>query len=217
MNRLKRLWSNLVNTYVVTAHPERMSFNFALADAAEDLFRTAGFDVRRTDLYQDGFSPVAGQGDFVGFPQTEPLRLQDAQRDASKYGGFVPPLAAQQEAVRWAELLFLQFPLWWGTYPAMLKGWIERVLSYGFAYGRTRTLPPKEVVLSVTTGSADSGTEAEEYRERLDKMADDVFGYMGWTVHAPILTHGPHRCTPEQRQQMLATYPDRLRALLPSL
>ena len=43
--------------------------------------------------------------------------------------------AAEQDKLRWADALILQFPLWWFTMPAILKGWVERVYAYGFAYG----------------------------------------------------------------------------------
>ena len=39
------------------------------------------------------------------------------------------------EKLLWADTLILQFPLWWFSMPAILKGWVDRVFAYGFAYG----------------------------------------------------------------------------------
>src|SRR3546814_18384746 len=44
-------------------------------------------------------------------------------------------IALEQEKLLWADALILQFPLWWFSMPAILKGWVERVYAYGFAYG----------------------------------------------------------------------------------
>ena len=199
---------------MVTSHPESASFNFALADAAERTFRENGVSLRHTRLYQDGFAIAPGRSDFEAFPETLPLRLMDAQRHSEAHGGFVLSLRQEQEALVWADLLMLQFPVWWGSYPAALKGWIERVLAYGFAYGREKTLPPKAVVLSVTTGGADTDRERAEYVERLDSLADDVFGYMGWRVHPHLIAHGPARATDEARRDMLREHRSGVRALV---
>lgn len=43
--------------------------------------------------------------------------------------------AAEQEKLLWADTIIFQFPLWWYTMPAILKGWVDRVFTYRFAYG----------------------------------------------------------------------------------
>ena len=119
------------------------------------------------------------------------------------------------EKAEFSETSFLlQFPIWWGSYPAILKGWIDRVLSYGFAYGRYRTLPPKAAMYSVTTGGAANEAEAVEYRERVDGLAEDVFGYLGWQVLPPSICHGPANAGAQARQQMLDDFENHLRKQL---
>lgn len=200
-----------MKVHVVTAHPESRSFNFALRRIAVETLRGEGHEVQCSDLYQDGFKASAGPGDFENPQDADPWQLASAQLHPEKQGGFVPEIRREQDRVRWSDLTVLQFPLWWGTYPALLKGWIDRVLSYGFAYGRDKTLFPRAVMYSVTTGGAANAEETAEYRQRVDGLAEDVFGYMGWKVLTPSICHGPAAVGPEARQRMLHDFTRHLR------
>ncbi len=196
-----------MNILLVTAHPETQSFNFALRERAISVLTAKGATLKHTDLYQEPFCPVPGQGDFAAFPANEPLQLMKAQKTNTQYGGYSPDIRLEQAKLLWAEVVLLQFPIWWGTYPAVLKGWIERVLTYGFAYGREKTLPSKAVLLSVTTGGVEDEAEAASYRERVAKMTDDVFGLMRWKNLGAFFAHGPASIEDaEQRRQLLADY-----------
>ncbi len=200
-----------MKVHVVTAHPESRSFNFALRRIAVETLRGEGHEVQCSDLYQDGFHAAAGPGDFENPQEAAPWQLASAQLHHKKHGGFVDEIRREQERVLWADLIMLQFPIWWGSYPAVLKGWIDRVLSYGFAYGRDRTLSPRTAMYSVTTGGAANEEEAVEYRERVHGLAEDVFGYLGWQVLPPSICHGPAAVIPETRQQMLDDFAGHLR------
>ncbi len=197
--------------HVVTAHPESRSFNFALKRVAVEALQGEGHEVQCSDLYQDDFQASAGPGDFEKPQESSSWQLANAQVDHEKHGGFVFEIRREQERVLWADLAILQFPIWWGSYPAILKGWIDRVLSYGFAYGRNRTLSPRAAMYSVTTGGAANEAEVVEYRERVHGLSEDVFGYLGWQVLAPSICHGPADAGAEARQQMLVDFENHLR------
>jgi NAD(P)H dehydrogenase (quinone) len=47
----------------------------------------------------------------------------------------LPEITAEQQKLLWADVVIFQFPLWWYSMPAILKGWVERVYAYKFAYG----------------------------------------------------------------------------------
>ncbi|MEM7357160.1 MAG: NAD(P)H-dependent oxidoreductase, partial [Acidobacteriota bacterium] len=200
-----------MKVHVVTAHPETRSFNFALRCLAVETLQGEGHEVQCSDLYQDGFAASAGPGDFEQPQRAGSWQLASAQLDHAKHGGFVCEIRREQERVLWSDLTILQFPIWWGSYPAILKGWIDRVLSYGFAYGRARTLSPRAAMYSVTTGGAADEAEAVEYRERVQGLAEDVFGYLGWQVLPPSICHGPADSRAEARQQMLDDFESHLR------
>lgn len=199
---------------LVTAHPEPRSFNFALRERAISVLEGAGFEVALSDLYQQRFDPSIGTKDFVTFPESEPLRVTAAQKHASCYGGYSIDIRVEQDKLKWSDLVVLQFPIWWGSYPAVLKGWIERVLTNGFAYGKEKDLPSKLYLLSVTTGGASDAGEEDSYRERIERMANDVFGYMRWQSIGSYIVHGPSSSDEGARHDMLTGYEKHLRNVL---
>jgi len=56
-------------------------------------------------------------------------------RTGYEQGLQTPDITREQEKLHWADTVIFQFPLWWFTMPAIMKGWFERVYAYGFAYG----------------------------------------------------------------------------------
>src|SRR5699024_8900323 len=89
-------------------------------------------DVATSDLYAQGFDPVLGEHD-LGEPVGRPGNLAELAGEAYTRGQAAPDVRAEHEKVAKAELLVLQFPLWWYGPPAILKGWLDRVLTYGSA------------------------------------------------------------------------------------
>jgi len=114
-------------------------------------------------------------------------------------------------------MVLLQFPLWWGSYPAILRGWFERVFTYAFSYGREKSLPSKVVALSVTTGGVPDEDEVSDLQGRIANIADDVFGYMRWEIIEPFLAFGPASLGDEERKQALVGYDAYLRRCVVNL
>ncbi|WP_160000019.1 NAD(P)H-dependent oxidoreductase [Roseomonas sp. 18066] len=124
-----------MNILLVFAHPEPRSLNGALRDVAVAALRAEGHAVRVTDLYAEGWKAVVDREDFPGLAPEERLRAAAASAAAFEAGALTADVRAEQEKLLWADALILQFPLWWYSMPAILKGWVERVYAYGFAYG----------------------------------------------------------------------------------
>jgi NAD(P)H dehydrogenase (quinone) len=99
---------------VILGQPQRRSYGGALAQAYIEGARAAGAEVREMYLGELQFIACANAS------QPPPAALE-------------PDLARAQEAIRWAEHLVFVYPIWWGTIPALLKGFIERVFTEGFA------------------------------------------------------------------------------------
>jgi NAD(P)H dehydrogenase (quinone) len=115
-------------------------------------------------------------------------------------------IAAEQEKLRWADTVIFQFPLWWFTMPAIMKGWVERVYAYGFAYGYgdhsdshwgdrygEGNLSGKRAMLVVTAGGWES-----HYSERgINGPIDDllfpiqhgILYYPGFDVLPPFVVY----------------------------
>jgi putative NADPH-quinone reductase len=101
---------------IILAHPEARSFNHAIALAACQALERLGHAVTFHDLYEEGFDPL----------------LTAEERDSEAV--LTPILKRHCEEVERADGLVIVHPNWWGQPPAMLKGWIDRVLRSGVAY-----------------------------------------------------------------------------------
>lgn len=105
-----------MNVLVVLAHPDPRSFNHALAAAAVGAAREQGHEVVFHDLHAERFDPVLPAGEF---PRDAPLS---------------PALRRHCDALAAAEGIVVVHPNWWGQPPAILKGWVDRVVRPGVAY-----------------------------------------------------------------------------------
>jgi putative NADPH-quinone reductase len=105
-----------MNVSVILGHPRPGSFNHALAAAAAEAARAGGHLVRFHDLQAEGFDPVLPAGEE---PEGAPL----------------PPLVALHgREIAEADGIVIVHPNWWGMPPAILTGWIDRVMRPGVAY-----------------------------------------------------------------------------------
>jgi len=150
-----------MHALLVYAHLEPTSFTGALKDTACDVLRGAGHTVEVSDLYSEKFNPVAGRHDFTGIADPRRFHYQTEQDHAQRTGGFSPELVREQRRFLKAELVVWLYPIWWGGMPAILKGWFDRVLAYGFAYADGRRFDTgffrnKRGMLCLSTG----GTQA---------------------------------------------------------
>ncbi|MFD9561789.1 NAD(P)H oxidoreductase [Streptomyces sp. NPDC059994] len=109
---------------LVLAHPRGDSLTAQIAHRARERLVDAGYTVDLLDLYAEDFDPRTG-------PEDEP---DWADRDKE----YSPEVRSHMDRIDTADTIVVVFPLWWFGLPAILKGWIDRVWNYGFAYGRSR-------------------------------------------------------------------------------
>jgi NAD(P)H dehydrogenase (quinone) len=124
-----------VNILLVFAHPEPGSLNGALRDIAVQELRAQGHEVEVSDLHAAGWKSQVDRADFPALAPGERFHPAAASAQAFAANALTDDVRAEQERLLWADALILQFPLWWYTMPAILKGWVDRVYAYGFAYG----------------------------------------------------------------------------------
>ncbi len=117
----------------VHAHPRRGSLNDRLFREGTQAL-SARYDVLTSDLNAQGFDPVLGERD-LGALAGERGNLAEQLGEAYTRGQLPADVREEQTKLAAAELLVLQFPLWWYGPPAILKGWFDRVLTAGYAYG----------------------------------------------------------------------------------
>ncbi len=104
---------------VVLAHPREASFTRSVCKVYCEEVRARGHTVELRDLYRMRFDPVATPEDITAFTKGRPA----------------PDVVAEVEHVKAADVITFIAPVWWISTPAILKGWIDRVLVPGFAYG----------------------------------------------------------------------------------
>ena len=85
--------------------------NATLKDAAVRTLAECGVTVAVSDLYEQGFNPVAGRDDFLRMANPERLGDVHEQRHAAATRRYSPDIIAEQDKVAAAELLVIQFPL----------------------------------------------------------------------------------------------------------
>ena len=105
-----------MNVSLILAHPNQGSFNHALAGAAMNALRAAGHRVSFHDLYRERFDPVLPYQEIPKGADIDPLIEEHCREIAS------------------AEGIIIVHPNWWGMPPAILKGWVDRVIRPGIAY-----------------------------------------------------------------------------------
>lgn len=147
-----------MNVLIVYAHQEPKSFNGALKDIAVETFKSLGHTVKISDLYAMNFKAVSDHHDFIELENEDYFKYQTEQIHASKHDKFTSDIVAELEKLKWADFVLFQFPLWWFSMPAILKGWVDRVFAMGSIYGAgigaydTGGLKGKKSMLSITTG-----------------------------------------------------------------
>ncbi|WP_433562972.1 NAD(P)H-dependent oxidoreductase [Nocardia sp. CA-151230] len=202
-----------MKVFIVHAHPERKSLNGALTDIAVDTLTGAGHEVRVSDLYAMRWKSTIDADDF-GPAASTPLDATLDSGRAFETGTLTDDIRAEQDKLRWADTVILQFPLWWYTMPAILKGWVDRVFTYGFGYGvgehnETRygdrfgegALQGKRAMLSLTVGGPESHYSDRGINGPIDDLLypiqHGILYHPGMQVLPPFVLYGAGRISAE--------------------
>ncbi|AKE10434.1 NAD(P)H-dependent oxidoreductase [Serratia liquefaciens] len=183
-----------MNVLIVYAHPEPQSLNGSLRDFSVQRLEAAGHAVQVSDLYAMQWKATLDANDSTAQSGDRFNPSLDSQQ-AFAQGLQSKDIELEQEKLLWADTVILQFPLWWFSMPAILKGWVERVYAYGFAYGVGEhsdvrwgdrygegTLAGKRAMLIVTTG----GWESHYAQRGINGPIDDIlFPIQHGILHYP--------------------------------
>jgi NAD(P)H dehydrogenase (quinone) len=207
---------------IVFAHPEPKSFNAALLRCSQEALRLEGHDVQTSNLCEMGFNPVAAATDFTVRRFPEALQYDREQKHAYQQGTFSPDIQAEIDKLLWCDCLILQFPLWWFSVPAILKGWIDRVFVNGVVYGNghrfdTGGLRGRRAMLSVSTACYPDMVQPDgllaDLNINLWHLHHGTLAYAGFQVLPPFVSWSIHYTTQQKREQYLADYVTRMSQL----
>jgi NAD(P)H dehydrogenase (quinone) len=218
-----------MNVLWVYAHPDPQSLNAALRDDGLRLLQEDGHEVVLSDLYAMNFKPTLDHDDVGDLPDPPP-QLSRATKAAYQQQTLSADIRAEQAKLLAADTLVLQFPLWWYSTPAILKGWIDRVLAKGFAYGLRdperpgRTfrygdgpLSGRRAQVITTIGSPAPAMGPRGINGQLDQvlfpLLHGTLFYVGMDVLPPLAIHGADRVSTDDYDAALTTPEHRLRDL----
>ena len=190
---------------VILAHPDRGSFNHAIAQSAVEQLEKNGHGVFFHDLYGEHFDPL--------------LTGKEIPKDASL------PRAIREhcEEIREAEGIIIVHPNWWGQPPAILKGWIDRVIRPGIAYeflegdsgeGIPKGLLRAKAAIVFNTSNTEPEREKSVFGDPLETIwRNCVFGLCGVNIFHRRTFGIVVTSTEAQRRQWL----DEVKAMIDSV
>lgn len=159
---------------VILGHPYENSFNSAIAETVVGTLTKNGHSVIFHDLYQEKFNPVITTAELVS-DQTKDTLVQ-----------------CHQQEIREADGIIVIHPNWWGQPPAILKGWVDRVLREDIAYtfpegdnggGLPIGLLIAKAGLVFNTSNTPKEREIEVFGDPLERLwRDCIFDFCGVTV-----------------------------------
>jgi NAD(P)H dehydrogenase (quinone) len=187
-----------MHAHIVLAHPEPRSFNAHLARVACRSLEMQGWSISVSDLYSMGFDPCERAEHYITRRQPERFDVQAEQHHASERGTIPRMIAAEIEKLDRAELLILQYPMWWHLPPAMLKGWLDRVLIFGEVYASQKRFEKgrflgKRAMLSVTVGTSEETYAFDGRSGDIDLLLWPMnfsLAYVGYSVLSPFVAYG---------------------------
>jgi putative NADPH-quinone reductase len=202
-----------MNVLVISAHPSNESFVGTLRSAVLEELVQKNHEIRHHDLYAEEFNPVFSSFERMNHVGNIEAKLQN-----------LPDLRTHVEDIQWAEALVLVYPTWWSGQPAILKGWIDRVLMNEVAWvlpeGVNRIRPLltniRKIVVVTTHGStkfvnALEGESGKRTAFRSIRLMFNKRTRCHW-IGLYALDHIPH----EKRDALVTTVRRRIRRALPA-
>lgn len=185
-----------LNILVILAHPGKTSFNHAIAKTVLSSLDVCGHKGIFHDLYAERFDPLLPHDEI---PRGAPLP---------------PVIAAHCREIASADGIVIIHPDWWGMPPAILKGWVDRVMRPGVAYrfhdtdtgeGIPEGLLRARAALIFNTSNTPDAREQEVFGDPLERLWKDcIFSFCGVTVFRRRMYGVMVTSTSEQREAWLA-------------
>lgn len=157
---------------VVYAHPNSGSLNHFFKQTVLESLQKSGEEIEVRDLNQINFNPVLSLDDMNG----------------QRMGKVADDVKTEQDFITWADRIIFIYPIWWTGMPAIMKGYIDRVFSYGFAYRYDQgiqkgLLTGKKTIIVNSHGKSNAEYEAMGMDKALVLTSDTgIFTYSGLEI-----------------------------------
>jgi NAD(P)H dehydrogenase (quinone) len=202
-----------MKAHIVFAHPNLQSYNGQLRNTAIQSLEAIGWTVTVSDLFQMKFKASADEDDFTELYNTDFFDLQTEQNAATQNGTYSADITIEHQLLSEADVIIFQFPLWWYSMPGILKGYIDRVFSMGWAYGGGQALSGKKILVSMTTGAPEFAWTADNrgtIKDIFKHLFVGTFGLCGLQPLEPFIVYGAKRQTEDDKNNVFENYKKRL-------
>ncbi len=154
---------------MVVAHHRSDSLTAHTARRAAARLEAAGYRIDLLDLHAEGFDPR--------------MNVEDQPDWGDREKAYSDETHAHMRRILDAEVVVAVFPVYWQSVPAVLKGWIDRVWNYGFAYGRSKPrLAGKRMLWLALAGATADDPVAESMQSVLEaNLSDGIAYYCGFS------------------------------------
>lgn len=183
-----------MNHLIVYAHPNPESFNHAILKTTVASLEEQGHHVVVRDLYKLHFNPILSGQDFETFQK----------------GETPADIKAEQEYITNADVVTFIYPIWWTGLPAVLKGYVDRVFAYGYAYAygedgtMQRLLSGKKGFMINTHGTPKEVYDEIGMTQSLKQTSDTgIFEFVGIEPVGHLLFGGVPQVDDAARKEML--------------
>lgn len=165
---------------IILDHPWHGSFNKAILDTLAEKYKSEGKEYQVIDLHKDSFNPVYTEKELANY----------------KSGHTDDPLILKyQDMIRKTTEIIFIFPIWWGTLPAMTKGFFDKVMLYNFAFNYENGWNP---LLKINKGAVitTSQSPSEMFKQNIEHgvigsmLASTGISNVKW-YNCSAITSGP--------------------------
>ncbi|MEI7487430.1 MAG: NAD(P)H-dependent oxidoreductase [Chryseobacterium sp.] len=189
---------------IIYAHRNENSLNHHLLETVIESLESEKHEIVIRDLNMINYNPV--------------LSLEDMQ--GQRMGKVSDDIKTEQDYISWAEHITFIYPIWWTGMPAIMKGYIDRVFSYGFAYRYDQgvqkgLLTDKQTVIINTHGKSNEEYERIGMDKALSLTSDKgIFTYCGFEINQHFFFDKADKATPEDleilKEQIRNTYLEKI-------
>jgi NAD(P)H dehydrogenase (quinone) len=160
---------------LVLCHPRADSFTAAIADTFAKHAIASGHEVERADLYREGFDPVMRENDEPSWDNLDKIYSDE--------------VLAEMARIERNEAIVMVCPIWWWSFPAMLKGWVDRVWNLGFAYGPSKLSLQKGMLIGTCASNAERFARHGTDTAIQTQLGSGIMGYCGIDEYCVELFH----------------------------
>lgn len=210
----------MMKAHIVFTHPNLQSFNGQMRNMAIQTLEEMGWTVSVSDLHQMKFKAAADEEDFTSLSNEGFFDLQKEQSMALQNQSFSEDIKREHQLLHEADLIIFQFPLWWESMPALMKGYIDRVFSMGWAYSGGKALAGKSVLVSTTTGAPDFVWIPENrwtIKDTFKHLFIGTFQLCGMQSLEPFIAYSAKRMSEEDKNRTIEKYQQYLKAVSENL